>query len=138
QGQRKSTLVRLANLHGFDELLTKMAAALPPPPPVPDAPKPAEGSEPPAEGSNKEGEQGRGRPSHGAEPATAIPPAVAQLYEARHGYANYQPNRLKQQELVTALRRQFPQAAHADGEDASNTANTTWRVEGGSDDDAAT
>jgi len=142
QGQRKSTLVRLANLHGFDELITKMAAALPPPPPVPDAPKPAEGSEPPAEGSDNEEEQGRGRSSRGAEPATAIPPAVAQLYEARHGYANYQPNRLKQQQMVTALRRQFPPAAPADGdpvtENASSTANTTWRVEGVSDDDAAT
>jgi serine protease Do len=58
RGVRKSTLVRLANLHGFDELLTKMAAALPPPPPVPDAPpqpedqQPPKLDEPPAEQAN--------------------------------------------------------------------------------------
>ncbi len=138
RGERKSTLVRLANLHGFDELLTKMAAALPPPPPVPDAPKPDDGSEKPAEGSGED-DQPRGdeRPP-GAEPTGAIPEAVAKLFEARRGYANYQPNRLKQQALVDALRRRFPPVATADGgEKVASTPGVVWRVEGVSDDEAA-
>ncbi len=146
QGERKSTLVRLANLHGFDELLTKMAAALPPPPPVPDAPKDGDGSDQPEGSGDAEGEPSGGRPPRGAESATAIPEAVAQLYEARRGYANYQPNRLKQQDMVAALRRQFPHVENASGdtvaegtaaEGAESTASAVWRVEGVSDDDAA-
>ncbi|HBJ34296.1 MAG TPA: serine protease, partial [Planctomycetaceae bacterium] len=39
RGQRISTLVRLENLHTSDELLEKMAAALPPPPPAPEPPR---------------------------------------------------------------------------------------------------
>lgn len=142
RGERKSTLVRLANLHGFDELLTKMAAALPPPPPVPDAPKetpkPPGGAEQPAEDSEDQ-EEPHGHPVRGNESATAIPDAVAKLYEARRGYANYQPNRLKQQELVAALRQQFPYSENGpeNGANATDTSGVLWQVEGVSDDEAA-
>jgi serine protease Do len=168
RGVRKSTLVRLANLHGFDELLTKMAAALPPPPPVPDAPpqpedqQPPKLDEPPAEQdpAGDAGDQdGRPRqsdaeklkklipgakrpprPARGDGTNESLPPAVAKLFEARHGFANYHPNRVKQQELVESFRSQFPGSAAAtdDADEAARgQANSVWRIEGVTDDDAA-
>jgi hypothetical protein len=175
-GVRKSTLVRLANLHGYDELLVKMSQSMPPPPPVPGSPPPenpepgqpdpgdSEGDDP--EGEGEEGdtqEQGDGRGDdgprlpgppnpHGGGDARGslapVPPEVAAVFEARRGFANYYPNRVKQQALYAGLRAQFPGMLMADAIDSAAGGGNTpdpapaaggavWRIEGTTDDDQA-
>ncbi len=156
RGQRKSTLVRLANLHTSDELLEKMAAALPPPPPAPepprepekqdDAPDPSDDDSgddaDPKEGGPKLPDlkkliPGRDRPAKGdgGDKNIEIPPAVAAVFEARRGFANYFPNRVKQQEMLASLRGQFPNWSA----DASvDPAVSVWKIEGKTDNDQAT
>ena len=93
------TLVRLASVHGPDELLEKMASALPPPPPAPDKkpdPDEDEDADKDAEAKVEEAEE------------SPIPEAVKSLYVARNGYANYHFNEVKQKEFTTALGSQFP------------------------------
>lgn len=151
KGQRKSTLVRLANLHGADELLEKMAAALPPPPPAPQPPpdgekqdesKPQsddpEGNAGPDEGGPKLPDlkklipgQKQPRGDDGGDSGTELPPAVAAVFEARRGFANYFPNRVKQQQMLGNLRSQFPQWDAAVGAGANAT---VWKIEGKTDD----
>ncbi|TVP99152.1 MAG: PDZ domain-containing protein [Planctomycetaceae bacterium] len=150
--ERKSTLVRLANLHGYDELLQKMAAALPPPPPTPEPSKPGPdegpGSSPkenPADpDARPEGQPPRplrpGRPGGGAD--QPLPPEVEALFEARKGFANYHPNRLKQQELLKALREPWQEmwGAPANGDEPTveepvqTLAPSVWTIEGVTDD----
>lgn len=145
RGQRKSTLVRLANLHGSDELLAKMAAALPPPPPAPEPPKEPDsqdnhsgqqdndnGDEAKPDGDKKllpKPRQPRG--GDGGVKNVEIPPAVAAVFEARRGFANYFPNRIKQQEMLVNLRGQFP-TWHADATAgaAQQPASPVWKIEG--------
>lgn len=156
RGQRKSTLVRLANLHGSDELLEKMAAALPPPPPAPQPPRESEKQDnapDPSDDDNgddagaqeggpklpdlKKRIPGRERPKkgEGGDKNVEIPPAVAAVFEARRGFANYFPNRVKQQEILASLRGQFPNWAA----DASvDPAVSVWKIEGKTADDQST
>ena len=170
QGERKSTLVRLNNLHGDDELLEKMAAALPPPPPTPDQEKPGPHPQPggrpdgPPPGApipdgqqpdQEEADPEESDPEESAPVAeggadTAIPEAVAAVFEARRGFANYFPNRREQRRLFAALSRQFPSAGEtpatpADAatvsddiavEASADAAATTWRITGVTDDEA--
>jgi len=117
----QSTLVRLANVHGQDELLEKMAAALPPPPPAPD-PKPDKDADESknAEENNDQGGEPKAIPIPGnipipgphGEPAAEgnveIPDVVNAMFEARRGYANYHFNLLKQTDFIIALKSQFP------------------------------
>jgi len=156
RGQRKSTLVRLANLHGSDELLDKMAAALPPPPPAPEPPKEPDSQEgKPGQQDNDNGDgakpdgdgaklpdlkkllpqprQPRGR--DGGDKNVEIPPAVAAVFEARRGFANYFPNRIKQQEMLDHLRGQFPTWKADATDDASQPAIPVWKIEGKTDND---
>jgi S1-C subfamily serine protease len=152
--ERKSTLVRLANLHGYDELLQKMAAALPPPPPTPEPPKPGpdEGPEscpegkPADPGARPEGQPPRpqplrpGRPGGGTD--QSLPPEVDALFEARKGFANYHPNRLKQQELLETLREPWQEMFVPPAEGGNATvdepspalAHPVWTIEGVTDD----
>jgi hypothetical protein len=154
RGQRISTLVRLENLHTSDELLEKMAAALPPPPPAPEPPREPErqddapdqsddenGGDSPKEGGPKLPDlkkliPGRDRPGkgEGGDKNTEMPPAVAAVFEARRGFANYFPNRVKQQEMLASLRGQFPNWSA----DASADPNVSvWKIEGKTDNDQA-
>jgi len=161
RGERKSTLVRLANLHGSDELLEKMAAALPPPPPAPEPPKEPDSQEgKPGQEDNDNGDdakpdgdgpklpdlkkllpqprqpqpkQPRGR--DGGDKNVEIPPAVAAVFEARRGFANYFPNRIKQQEMLDHLRRQFPTWNADSTADAALPAGPVWKIEGKTDND---
>lgn len=155
RGERKSTLVRLANLHGSDELLEKMAAALPPPPPAPEPPK-----EPDSQQDNDNGDDakpdgdtpklpdlkkllpqprqpqpGQPRGRDGGDKNVEIPPAVAAVFEARRGFANYFPNRIKQQEMLDHLRRQFPTWDADATADAAQPAGPVWKIEGKTDND---
>ena len=116
--EQLTTLVRLAGVHTEDELLVKMAAALPPPPPTPgpqekkkkddgenqdSEPEPKDNSEVPDE----HGEDPHGDKAKVAEP-TEIPEAVKSRFIARRGYANYHFNVLKQRSFIESLRQQFP------------------------------
>jgi len=151
KGQRKSTLVRLANLHGTDELLEKMAAALPPPPPAPQPPPDGEKrdeSKPQSDdaegqaGPDEEAPQlpdlkklipGRQKPrdGDGADSGTELPPAVAAVFEARRGFANYFPNRVKQQQMLGNLRGQFPKWDAGENPDANAS---VWKIDGKTED----
>jgi len=118
--ETRSTIVRMASVHGPDELLEKMSAALPPPPPTPGPkapgakPKGDEGGDDESEGDDKEKLPKiipEPNPHGDAEPASEsveIPATVKALFEARRGYANYHFNLLKQQEFSTAIKGQFP------------------------------
>ena len=154
RGQRISTLVRLENLHTSDELLEKMAAALPPPPPAPEPPRePEKQDDAPDQSDDENGGDGlkeggpklpdlkklipgRERPGKGdgGDKNTEMPPAVAAVFEARRGFANYFPNRVKQQEMLASLRGQFPNWSA----DANADANVSvWKIEGKTDNDQA-
>jgi len=153
QGRRKSTLVRLANLHGSDELLEKMAAALPPPPPAPEPPKEPD-SQQDSDDAKPDGDgdgdgpklpdlkkllpqprqpQPRGR--DGGDKNDELPPAVAAVFEARRGFANYFPNRIKQQEMLGHLRGQFPTWKADATDDATQPESPVWKIEGKTDND---
>ena len=111
EGETKSTLVRLMGVHREDELLEKMAAALPPPPPRPQ-PKPEETPQErdgPAQPDLGEGLEGLKDAEEGG-PKTPekfnkqvrdpkIPEKVADQLIDRRGYANYYFNQ-RQQELI--------------------------------------
>ncbi|MGV3486621.1 MAG: S1C family serine protease [Planctomycetaceae bacterium] len=134
--ETRSTIVRLASVHGPDELLQKMAAALPPPPPAPD-PKPEKAEGP--EGDDEDDSEPKADPKqrgpkiipepdpHGdakpSEEKTELPDAVKALFVARRGYANYHFNVLQQQSFMESLRGQFPG-------DKSPDDHQAWTIEG--------
>ena len=101
QEQTHQTLVRLMSVHREDELLQKMAGALPPPPPRPQS----------KDQEKNEAEEKESPDSENDLPdqqESEIPAAVKSQLVARKGYANYFFN-LKQQDLfINALRQQFP------------------------------
>ena len=109
-GQRQETIVRLMSVHRPDELLAKMAGALPPPPPRPQPGKPQQDEQPTA-GSKK----------------SNIPAAVQQQLVERQGYANYHFNLVQQDRFISSLRGQFPSGA-ADEQVA-------WVIDAETDDD---
>lgn len=88
--------VRLASVHGPDELLEKMAGALPPPPPRQDPEKAEDedgGDEDSIAESDTEGE---------------IPASIQKTLVEREGYANYHFNLVAQDAFIDSLRSQFP------------------------------
>jgi S1-C subfamily serine protease len=110
-----STLVRLSSVHLQDELLEKMAGALPPPPPRDAKPKPKPDNQPAPQGPpspipNEDMEQDSETHGERAE----IPKIVAEHYQARRGFANYYFNRLHQQRVFESLKTQFPGTSHHD------------------------
>jgi hypothetical protein len=117
EGKRKEILVRLAGVHTEDELLEKMATALPPPPPAP--PAPAEPKE--SDGEQAEGEAEKDDETQLAADGKPIPEVAAKLLEERKGYANYFFNRQQQQRVVQGLSRRAPVPAEA---------GSVWRVTG--------
>ena len=94
EGQTVNTLVRLMSVHGEDELLEKMAGALPPPPPRKQGRK-----------EEKDGEEGK---DAAPEVDSKFPASVAKQLVERKGYANYHFNLMQQERFITALRDQFP------------------------------
>ncbi|NND99372.1 MAG: trypsin-like serine protease [Pirellulaceae bacterium] len=117
QGRLTETLVRLRSVHRQDELLEKMSAALPPPPP-----RPGEKEGPSEKEQGPDGKQDEpGGKVPGLEdlkklkdkilkkrPAKKYPKHVEALLEARRGYANYHFNVLEQQDFIRELRQQAP------------------------------
>lgn len=108
EGETRDTLVRMASVHRQDELLEKMAGALPPPPPrkEPAEEKPEEGQ--PDDPDNEKKKPG---PIPGHPPVqgkTKYPKVVRDLLVERKGYANYYFNLQQQDSFIAALRKQFP------------------------------
>jgi S1-C subfamily serine protease len=122
-GETKQTLVRLMGVHREDELLEKMAGALPPPPPRrekkeggPDGEQKRDG-EPRPDGEHPHGKAGAGNKK--------IPEAVTKQLVERKGYANYFFNLQQQDSFIQSLRSQFPQGADGD--------RVAWVIEGETD-----
>ncbi|MEZ6089220.1 MAG: trypsin-like peptidase domain-containing protein [Pirellulaceae bacterium] len=107
-GRTTDTIVRLAGVHGRDELLQKMDAAMPPPPPRPQE-KPEDAEKDSIDHAN----------AHDSE----IPADIAAIYEAKHGFANYYFNSQHQQRLFDALKKQ------------SSPTQTPWSVSGPTEND---
>ncbi|MFK8115363.1 MAG: S1C family serine protease [Rubripirellula sp.] len=119
-GKTAETLVRLSSVHQEDELLEKMAGALPPPPPRKPQPK--------KEGEEQDGDQKKSEPDpHATGKSSKLPKAVQEQLIERKGYANYHFNRLQQDRFIKAVRGQFP-GGEADNDDA-------WVIEAVTDDD---
>src|SRR6056297_2081587 len=131
QGETKTTLVRLASVHQQDELLEKMAGALPPPPPVPDKPQNPDPQD--SDQDDKHGDDELPRNLHAAAGAKRVPKAVRDQLIEREGYANYYFNQLKQDTFIESLRNQFPASAadNADTDDA--TEPLAWVIQGETD-----
>ncbi|MEM9587003.1 MAG: trypsin-like peptidase domain-containing protein [Planctomycetota bacterium] len=135
QGKTIDTVVRLRSVHRRDELLIKMAAAMPPPPPVPDRPKaPEEGEEEQrANDNDPSGDDDDRDDSHGDQDqpevkpnseAGSLPAAVAKLFEARRGFANYHFNRQETKRFIVSLRSQFP------GQTEDGLGRPRWEITG--------
>jgi len=99
QGQTHDTLVRLSSVHLPDELLAKMAGAMPPPPPR----KPEKEEE-----RGRERDREQGNPHARGKRKVEIPEQVAERIVERKGYANYHFNLVEQRRFIDALRDQFP------------------------------
>lgn len=154
-GQTKRVPVRLMGVHRRDELLTKMASALPPPPPVPDEPEPQkapDSGDAPAE--ETPGEEPENKPDgkqpdrrvapHGAG-GTRIPAAAAKLIEDRRGFANYHFNEIQQERFIASLRGQFPASEKPSGNGSEKPSGSgsedspgtrTWTITGKTTGDA--
>ncbi|EMI17821.1 periplasmic serine proteinase DO [Rhodopirellula maiorica SM1] len=113
EGNTVETLVRLMSVHGQDELLEKMAGAMPPPPP----------RETPKKDSDEDKQEEDDGDDAGPEVAEGdVPAAVLAVYEERRGFANYFANQQRQNEFIDALRNQFPKG---------NAGQTrTWSIQG--------
>lgn len=140
EGKTIETLVRLPGVHRRDELLTKMASAMPPPPPVPDQPqgkpgdkedqkpprvKPSQKPDPngpkpiqPKPDAPKPNPQPR-RPGQGGarKKPVKIPRQAMALIKNRNGFANYYFNQQNQDRCFQSLQDQFP-------------AGETWKLSG--------
>ncbi len=117
EGKRNETLVRLASVHLQDELLEKMSAALPPPPPRQPTPeKPADTPDVPNPDAKED---------ENVDSDDVIPAVVKNRFEAKKGYANYFFNRQHQQRLIDSMRAQFP--------GQNNASSAQWTIQGETD-----
>ena len=127
RGETQETLVRLMGVHREDELLEKMAAALPPPPPRPE-PRPAgrpDSPDDPDSGETPDVPDGLKKMKEAEEGGQApvlpqlkvrekkVPESVAAQLIERRGYANYFFNEQQQGLVFASLSEQMasPQAA---------------------------
>ena len=149
-GETVNTLVRLMSVHRQDELLEKMAGALPPPPPRPSSPPEKEQGTPDQKGDNpKEGsspddddmkKNGAPIPIPGHTPPSKkpnkIPKEVADQLVERKGYANYHFNLVEQKNFIEGLRQQFPAKAKTETETPGDAdEKLAWVIEAETDED---
>jgi len=116
QGETKQTLVRLMSVHREDELLKKMAGALPPPPPREHKKE-----------KKIDGPDGDGEKHDTKEKRSKIPEDVSEQLVERKGYANYHFNITEQNRFIADLRHQFP------GGDKGG--KVAWVIEGETDEE---
>lgn len=113
-GRRQEILVRLAGVHGEDELLEKMSTALPPPPPAPPTPEDKESDEDsakPADDGAADDEQPNkddARPTMKGADGKPVPKVAAARIEERKGYANYFYNQLNQERVFEQIKQNSP------------------------------
>jgi hypothetical protein len=107
EGRTTNTLVRLMSVHRPDELLAKMSAALPPPPPRQE-PKPEENEERDKKQPDEPKPKIQPRQRRPRSAPKKPPKAVAELLQAREGYANYHFNLIHQEDFIRSLRKQPP------------------------------
>lgn len=117
EGETVNTLVRLMSVHREDELLTKMAGALPPPPPRPQE----------REGDGDGDDKDKPKPLIPEKQKSAIPEAVRKQLVERKGYANYHFNLVQQDRFIDALRKQYPSGKEGE--------KLAWVIEGETDED---
>ncbi len=128
EGETQQTLVRLMSVHREDELLEKMAGALPPPPP-----RKPEGDEKEDEGDDESDEEDREEPKKiptlRKVPAAKdqVPKIVKDQLVERKGYANYHFNLVQQDRFISAVRDQFPGGQEGD--------DVAWVIEAETDSD---
>jgi S1-C subfamily serine protease len=96
EGETTNTLVRLRSVHREDELLKKMAGALPPPPPRRQR-----------QGDDEDKKDGDAKPRV-LKKKNKRPAAVDEQLIERKGFANYHFNVVQQERFIGALRDQFP------------------------------
>ena len=137
EGKTVNTLVRLMGVHLEDELLKKMAGALPPPPPRPQQPG-KEGEDKPEGKTPEEDEQQPPQRRPGGQqprkPAVKIPKQVQDQLVERKGFANYHFNLEEQKSFIKELRNQFPANGAPSGpEDRKDVAKKAWRITGETD-----
>lgn len=138
EGKTTDTLVRLMGVHLEDELLKKMAGALPPPPPRPQAPgKDGEEKDEPKENKKQPPQQrpegqrpGGQRPG---KPAVKIPQQVKDQLVERKGFANYHFNLAEQNSFIDELRNQFPADNGPTEAEPQDKKNAAWLLKGETD-----
>ena len=143
-GKTVNTLVRLMGVHLQDELLKKMAGALPPPPPRPQSPEKEgekkEEGDLPADGDIKPPQRrpGAARP---AKPAVKLPKQVQEQLVQRKGFANYYFNLAEQNDFIASLRNQFPfqelPPEASETESVAKKEKTAWVIKGVTDQNPA-
>ncbi len=142
EGKTVETLVRMMGVHLEDELLKKMAGALPPPPPRPQQPgqedkdsdqkdKDTEQGDKPKKNDNQPPQPGR-RGQGPGKPPVKIPQQVKDQLIERKGFANYHFNLAEQNSFINALRNQFP-AADKPTEDPPADEKKSWVIKGETD-----
>jgi serine protease Do len=129
EGKRNEILVRLAGVHGEEELIRLVQQGFGdeeepmPPPSDPEKPMPDKDPDKKPEGKKRDGKNpekpmpkrpGRGRPA-GPKEKPAVPEAAAKLIEARTGYANYYFNRFHRDRIWSQATKQADYTA-LDGE----------------------
>ncbi len=142
EGKTVETLVRTMGVHLEDELLKKMAGALPPPPPRPQ--KPDEGDKDadekdkdlkqdsePEKAENPPRQRGPGGQRPG-KPAVKIPQQVKDQLAERKGFANYHFNLAEQNDFIDALRSQYPAGAQP-AKTSANDEKLAWLITGETD-----
>ena len=143
EGKTVDTLVRMMGVHLEDELLKKMAGALPPPPPRPQQPDQKEkdsdqGEDKDPEQKDKSEKDKNQPPQRGpggqrpAKPPVKMPQQVKDQFVERKGYANYHFNLAEQNAFIKALRSQFP-AADKPINTPSKDEETAWLIQGETD-----
>ncbi|HZN34347.1 MAG TPA: trypsin-like peptidase domain-containing protein [Pirellulaceae bacterium] len=104
-GKETEVLVRLAGVHGEEELI-QLVNRRPPQEPAPDRPRPRPGERPMPGEEPKPPPMPMPRPAPGRpqQPAKApIPPEIQKLIKARPGYANYYFNELNRDRVWSAF-----------------------------------
>ncbi|MAI31072.1 MAG: serine protease [Rhodopirellula sp.] len=135
EGKTVETLVRMMGVHLEDELLKKMAGALPPPPPRPQQPDPEDKDSDQKDKPEKNENQPPQRAPRGqrpGKPPVKIPQEVKEQLVERKGFANYHFNLAEQNAFIDALRNQFP-ATEKPGQPPLKDEKKGWLITGETD-----
>jgi serine protease Do len=103
EGKRYDVVVRLAGVHGVEELLEKAGAGVPKQPmPVPKPGDQKPEKTPPGKDGGKDGKHPRAKPRTPPPAEAPLPEVVKQHFAERRGFANYYFNTLEQNRVWKA------------------------------------